>query len=556
MKYKKITCFLVTVCLAATLNGFPVIAMENDTAIQGELTDTISYDGVNEKPEEASTDTEESSPKAGTQEIEEPADQEEILEETAGSQENLRENSWRYQNGELISNSVSAYSNERAAANAWTKVNGNFISSSGEIIPNAIAKGIDISYHNGTINWDKVKNSDVDFVIIRCGYGDNYTSQDDKKWLENVQACESRGIPYGVYIYSYAENVAQAQSEADHVLRLIRGHKLSYPVFYDLEDEPTTGRHTNQEILNMTRTFCTAIQNAGYNVGVYANKYWFTSKLTDSYYDTLPKWVAQYNSKCTYAKEYMMWQCADDGKVNGISTRVDINFQMKSSWNNGGNNNGNNNGDSKLNGWQTEGGKRYYYQNGVKVCNLGIKIDGYWYYFDASGVMKQNYWRQKDGQVYYYDADGHMYQNAGAQLDGYWYYFDANGVMKRNSWREKDGLQYYYDADGHLSMNIGLLLHGYWHYFDQNGVMKINYWRQKNGQRYYYDADGHMYQNQGVEIGGYWYYFDNDGIMKANFWRKKDGDRYYYDANGHLVTNRTMVINGVTYRFSSSGKVI
>ena len=97
MKYKKITCLLVMVCLAATLNGFPVIAMENDTAIQGELTDTISYDGVNEKPEEASTDTEESSPKAGTQEIEEPADQEEILEETAGSQENLRENSWRYQ---------------------------------------------------------------------------------------------------------------------------------------------------------------------------------------------------------------------------------------------------------------------------------------------------------------------------------------------------------------------------------------------------------------------------------------------------------------------------
>ena len=556
MKYKKITCLLVMVCLAATLNGFPVIAMENDTAIQGELTDTISYDGVNEKPEEASTDTEESSPKVGTQEIEEPADQEEILEETAGSQENLRENSWRYQNGELISNSVSAYSNERAAANAWTKVNGNFISSSGEIIPNAIAKGIDISYHNGTINWDKVKKSDVDFVIIRCGYGDNYTSQDDKKWLENVQACESRGIPYGVYIYSYAENVAQAQSEADHVLRLIRGHKLSYPVFYDLEDEPTTGRHTNQEILNMTRTFCTAIQNAGYNVGVYANKYWFTSKLTDSYYDTLPKWVAQYNSKCTYAKEYMMWQCADNGRVNGIGTNVDINFLMKSSWNNSGNNSGNNSSDSKLNGWQMEGGKRYYYQNGFKVCNLGIKIDGYWYYFDASGVMKQNYWRQKDGQLYYYDADGHMYQNAGAQIDGYWYYFDANGVMKRNSWREKDGLQYYYDADGHLSMNIGLLLHGYWHYFDQNGVMRINYWRQKNGQRYYYDADGHMYQNQGVEIGGYWYYFDNDGIMKANFWRKKDGDRYYYDANGHLVTNRTMVINGVTYRFSSSGKVI
>ena len=58
-----------------------------------------------------------------------------------------------------------------------------------------------------------------------------------------------------------------------------------------------------------------------------------------------------------------------------------------------------------------------------KSAIWGIKIDGYWYYFDASGVMKQNYWRQKDGQLYYYDADGHMYQNAGAQLDGYWLLF-------------------------------------------------------------------------------------------------------------------------------------
>ena len=147
MKYKKIIGLLLTICLATTLNGVPVIAMESDSVIysgsgeseiNSELTDTVI------------------------------ADRGETSEEV-GPQENLRENSWRYQNGELISNSVSAYSNERAAANAWSKVNGNFISSSGEIIPNAIAKGIDISYHNGTINWDKVKNSDVDFVIIRCG---------------------------------------------------------------------------------------------------------------------------------------------------------------------------------------------------------------------------------------------------------------------------------------------------------------------------------------------------------------------------------------------------
>ena len=80
------------------------------------------------------------------------------------------------------------------------------------------------------IDWNAVKNSDVEYVIIRCGYGDNYTSQDDKQWLRNVSECERLGIPYGVYIYSYAQTTAQAKSEADHVLRLLKGHNPTYPV--------------------------------------------------------------------------------------------------------------------------------------------------------------------------------------------------------------------------------------------------------------------------------------------------------------------------------------
>jgi lysozyme len=100
-------------------------------------------------------------------------------------------------------------------------------------------KGIDVSHHQGVIDWDKAKN-EIDYTILSIGYGDNYTSQDDVQFKRNADECTRLGIPFGVYIYSYAENTTQAKSEADHVIRVIEGYKLDYPVYYDLEDEPTT----------------------------------------------------------------------------------------------------------------------------------------------------------------------------------------------------------------------------------------------------------------------------------------------------------------------------
>ena len=95
--------------------------------------------------------------------------------------------------------------------------------------------GIDVSYSQGQINWPEIKNH-IDFAIIRCGYGDNIESQDDAYWKYNADACTRLNIPFGVYIYSYAANDTQSRSEAEHVLRLIRGYKLSYPVYLDLEE--------------------------------------------------------------------------------------------------------------------------------------------------------------------------------------------------------------------------------------------------------------------------------------------------------------------------------
>jgi GH25 family lysozyme M1 (1,4-beta-N-acetylmuramidase) len=186
-------------------------------------------------------------------------------------------------------------------------------------------KGIDVSYANGVVDWDTVKNH-IDFAILRCGYGQDKASQDDSQFARNISECERLGIPFGVYLYSYADSIEKAQSEAQHVLRLIKGHKLAYPVYYDLEDAGTTGKCSNGTIAAIAKTFCDAIEAAGYWVGIYANLSWWNNKLTDKVFDKWVRWVAQYNSTCDYKGTYGMWQYTSSGSVPGINGRVDMDY--------------------------------------------------------------------------------------------------------------------------------------------------------------------------------------------------------------------------------------
>ena len=179
-------------------------------------------------------------------------------------------------------------------------------------------KVIDVSYHNGTIDWEKVKSSGVDGAIIRCGYGSNLTAQDDKQWKRNADECTRLGIPFGTYIYSYAKTDARARSEAEHVLRLVKGYKLSYPVYYDLEEAGT-----QSGAVNRMKIFAEIIENAGYWVGVYCNKSWWDNTLK-SLGDRYTKWIARYNSTLGMSG-VDMWQYTSSGSVSGISGRVDMN---------------------------------------------------------------------------------------------------------------------------------------------------------------------------------------------------------------------------------------
>ena len=178
---------------------------------------------------------------------------------------------------------------------------------------------IDVSEHQGQINWDQVKTTGVDGAILRCGFGDNISSQDDKQWKRNADECTRLGIPFGVYIYSYATSMAQAESEAQHVLRLVKGYKLSYPVYLDLEQSGT-----ESVAVERGKRFGDIIEAAGYWCGIYANLNWWNNYLPGL--DRFTKWIAQYNSSCDYTGANKdIWQYSSTGRVAGINGNVDMN---------------------------------------------------------------------------------------------------------------------------------------------------------------------------------------------------------------------------------------
>ena len=178
---------------------------------------------------------------------------------------------------------------------------------------------IDVSEYQGIIDWEKVKQH-IDGAILRCGYGSDYPDQADEQFKRNADECTRLGIPFGVYLYSYAKSVEQAKSEAAHVLRLIKGYKLSYPVYLDLEEAGTQNGAVERAIV-----FGDIIEQAGYWCGIYANLYWWEVILKKGL-ERFTKWVAQYNVCCEYDGANLdIWQFTSEGKVDGIYGNVDVN---------------------------------------------------------------------------------------------------------------------------------------------------------------------------------------------------------------------------------------
>ena len=254
--------------------------------------------------------------------------------------------------------------------------------------------GIDVSKHQGSIDWQKVKNDGVQFAIVRAGYG-KFASQEDPEFSDNIQNAYKAGIPVGVYWYSYAGNVADAEKEADTCLQVIKPFKalITLPVFFDQEYEPDIKAMTTRQRTDCCLAFIKKIVAAGYQSGLYASYDWFKNKIYRAELLDYPAWVAQYASKCQYTdKNLYMWQYSSTGKVSGITGNVDLNvgtFPV-----------------SNADGWQKASGNWYWYENKKAVKSVWRKISGkngtYWYYFDSDGIMLKGM-QKVNGKIYYFN---------------------------------------------------------------------------------------------------------------------------------------------------------
>lgn len=189
--------------------------------------------------------------------------------------------------------------------------------------------GIDVSKWNGNINWSGVKNSGVSYVIIRCGYRGSTTGAliEDPKFRTNIQGAINAGLKVGIYFFTQAVNEVEAVEEASMTIGLIRGYKISYPVFLDVES--SGGRADGLDSGTRTKVvnaFCQTIRNSGYTAGVYANKTWLSSKMNAGALSGYKIWLAQYNTAPTYGGKYDLWQYSSKGSVGGISGNVDMNL--------------------------------------------------------------------------------------------------------------------------------------------------------------------------------------------------------------------------------------
>ena len=195
--------------------------------------------------------------------------------------------------------------------------------------------GIDISSHQGDIDWDKVKATGIDFVMIRTGYRGYSRGRiiTDEKFEENIKAATAAGLKVGVYFFSQALTTSEAEEEAAQVLEAIRGYDIRYPIVFDWEPVEEEGARSQDAdgtlITECAAAFCKKISKAGYTAGIYFNK-----SQAYSFYDLeqlsgYEFWLAEYQLVPSLYYDFDMWQYTCEGTIDGIETNVDVNLSFK-----------------------------------------------------------------------------------------------------------------------------------------------------------------------------------------------------------------------------------
>lgn len=190
--------------------------------------------------------------------------------------------------------------------------------------------GIDVSYHQGDIDWELVKASGIDFVMMRVGYrgyGQSGKLVEDTKFQDNIEGASEAGLKIGVYFFSQALNLEEVEEEVKFLLERIQDYEIAMPVVYDWEYVSAEARTANMDARTLTdcsKHFCDLIREAGYEPMIYFNRHQAATLLHLEELTDYGFWLAAYTDRMAFPYKVDMWQYTDKGRVPGIDGPVDV----------------------------------------------------------------------------------------------------------------------------------------------------------------------------------------------------------------------------------------
>ncbi len=423
----------------------------------------------------------------------------------------------------------------------------------------SIAAGIDVSYHNGNIDWNKVKSSGVEYVMIRAGYrgyaGGTIASTGDSKFKSYIERAKAAGLKVGVYFFSQAITPQEATEEAEWTLDRIKGYELDLPVVIDYEYAGTTDKNGNslerlnnanlskaQKTENVT-AFCDTVKNAGYKAMVYSSSSWLEHDMdTDTLSQKYGIWMARYNSHSYidsekgrfYGGKLDIWQCSSRAKINGITTCVDLD---------------------------------YMYETGGTDVVKDPKTGDWYYTVDGevdesyTGVAKNcnGWWRIENGKVNFDFKGVASNQNGTWYLEGGKVNFNYNGFMSVAS-------DWWYVENGQITYGKNDIIKGtvngesgWWHVVGSKVTRDTTVAKNSNGWWYIRDGKVDFGYNGFAQNGNGWWYlkggkvtFRRNDIIKGTV---NDTYGWWHIVGSKVTFDTTVAKNGNGWWYVKDGLV-
>lgn len=420
------------------------------------------------------------------------------------------------------------------------------------------AKGVDVSEQQGSnFNFQAVKDEGYNYVILRCGTSERKDNCFDKFYTNAKIA----GLDVGVYFYTTATTVAQANTDAQNCLSYIEGKEFEYPVYYDFEDPLQMNLYKSGLSQKICLAFMDKMATEGYLTGLLTMKSWMsqswvkTSEISSKY----EGWIADYSSgndyntnHSAYSTTYGMYQYYNDATIGGqnplnvsvcykdypaIVKKYGFNGYLAGEW------------------VKTDSGK-WHYSYGDSFAVGWTVIDGETYYFEQNGDMHTG-WFVDNYKRYYFNPSNGIMQRGWIKVSDKWYFMGNDGVATVG-WMESTQykVMFYFDIYGAMATGLTTINGNTYFFEDASGSTQGNMvtgWRIIDGNWYYFGSDGIMVKGNWVQApdSDLWYYLGDDGIRSVG-WIKDGVTTYYLNSAGEMVTG-WQSIDGKWHHFSSTG---